>query len=167
MENNIKSRDSVAVRLRIFFTMLFFLFIGSAFLGFYYGVPVCDESSNVDCSYHLILIILITPIVLNIFLYLIVQSNRYRRLQQGKAINILTGILEIVFAPFIALFTYIIYELIYGWSPDGTWLGTLYESLFRDFFGGVIWIKILTIVIALALVVDGVVRIRSDRNKIK
>jgi surface polysaccharide O-acyltransferase-like enzyme len=115
---------------RNFFATQFFFLILFGFLGLYLGTPVCDKSTNTDCTYYLLIAVFVVSLVANIFLQIFQNSRSYTSFQNSGYIDKITGILEIIFAPVIAFFVHIIYQLLYGWPNTDPYMGVWYESVF-------------------------------------
>jgi len=153
--------------IRNFFATQFFLLILFGFLGFYLGTPMCDKSTNVDCTYYLLIVVFVVSLIANIVLQIFQNSRKYISFQNSGYVEKITGTLEIIFAPVIALFAYIIYQLLYGWPNTDPWMGVWYEVVFRNFVSKGFWIKILALLIMVSLIADGIRKIRKGIEKKK
>jgi len=158
---NIGNTNSI----RNFCATQFFFLILFGFLGFYLGAPICDKSANVDCTYYLLITVFVISLVANIVLQIFQNSRRYTNFQNSGYVEKITGTLEIIFAPVIAFFAYIIHQLLYGWPNTDLYMGVWYEAVFRNFVSKGLWIKILALLIMVSLIVDGIRKIRLGMRK--
>jgi hypothetical protein len=133
-----------------FFVMYFFLLILSAWLFFYYGTPICDKSLNqIDCNYYQLILTFIVPLLIDILLYLFIQSSRYREFENGRFVDKVTAIIEIIFAPIMSgVYFFIGYNITSIQYPDFNIFGT--STLY------------ISILIFLLLIVDGIRRLRKN-----
>lgn len=130
-----------------FFFTLFVLWVGS--FSFIMFSSFCENSQNhSDCNYIEILVAFFAPIIINFVIYAIIQSSRYRKFEEGKIINRITGYLEIVAAPFFAGFHFFIYYIVLGFQNQST-------SILRESF------PYFSIIIFLALLIDGIRRLKT------
>jgi len=112
---------------RMFLLTQIFLWIGS--FSFVFFSSFCENARNPsDCGYYEFIIAFFGAIIVNVVLNTIIQSTRYKKLEQGKAINKITAYIEIISAPIIAGFYYLIFYIALSFQEQPT-INTLIYSI--------------------------------------
>ncbi|HEY0908591.1 MAG TPA: hypothetical protein VGE35_04610 [Candidatus Paceibacterota bacterium] len=140
---------------------LFVLFFG--FLGFYYGVPLCDKSNNIDCTYYLLAAVFILSLAATIALQAFKGSQRYMNFQNKPTVERLTGVLEILIGPIIAFIYHTVNQFMHGWPQQDRWMGIWYETLLDGHISKGAWIDLTAIFLAIFFVADGLRRLLTKR----